>query len=318
MLEITGLRKGYPGLPVLRGVDLRVDAGQVLGLLGANGAGKTTLIGVAAGLVRPDGGTVTVAGLDVVRQGRQVRRTVGLAPQRLGIYPTLTLRANLECFAGLSGLPGRRGRARAAEVAEAFGLADRLGDRAGTLSGGQQRRLHTALALLHRPTLLFLDEPTVGADVVSRAGILAAVRQLAAEGSAVVYTTHHLTELDQLEADVAVLHEGRIVVRGTRREVLARYATASVVLDFDGPAPALPGWRPDGEGRLVPDRAPSDPPVDPAAAAASALAELAGRAERLRGVELAPASLESAYLTITGQSLTPSRRPSEELHVLAS
>lgn len=228
MLHVEGLAKAYGDHLVLDGVDLDVAPGQVLGLVGANGAGKTTLVSIVAGLRRPDAGTVRVAGVDAVAHRGAAARHIGIAPQELGIYPTLTARANLRTFAELAGLRPRAARARADEVAERLGLTGCLDQRADTLSGGQQRRLHTGMAVLHRPDLLFLDEPTVGADVQSRAGILDLVRDLAAAGTAVVYTTHYLTELEQLEADIAVLDAGRIVAAAPVRELVERWGTASV------------------------------------------------------------------------------------------
>jgi ABC-2 type transport system ATP-binding protein len=296
MLEITGLRKSYRERPVLRGVDLRVAPGQVIGLLGANGAGKTTLISIVAGLRRADAGTVRVAGVDARREPRRAARHLGLAPQELGLYPTLTVEANLTLFARLAGLRGAAVRRRVHEIAERLGLADTLGRRAAELSGGQKRRLHTGMAVLHRPDLMFLDEPTVGADVASRAGILEIVRTMVADGAAVVYTTHYLTEVEQLGADVAVLHEGRIAVQGPLDEVVGRYASASVALRFRDAPPPLSGWRPDGT-RLVPIHE----IADPGAAAAQALARLGAGAGGLLGVELTPADLETAYLAITGR-----------------
>ncbi|HEY0117324.1 MAG TPA: ABC transporter ATP-binding protein [Cellulomonas sp.] len=228
MLHVEGLVKAYGDHLVLDGVDLDVARGQVLGLVGANGAGKTTLISIVAGLRRPDAGTVHVAGVDAVAHRAAAARHVGLAPQELGIYPTLTARANLRTFAELAGLRPRAAKVRAEEVAELLGLAHCLDQRADTLSGGQKRRLHTGMAVLHRPDLLFLDEPTVGADVQSRAGILDLVRDMAAAGTAVVYTTHYLTELEQLEADIAVLDAGRIVAAAPVRELVERWGTESV------------------------------------------------------------------------------------------
>jgi ABC-2 type transport system ATP-binding protein len=221
VLEIRDLRKSYGERTVLCGVDLDVAAGQIIGLLGANGSGKTTLISTVAGLRPPDGGSIRIAGRDPKRARREM--LIGLAPQELGIYPTLTVRQNLSFFARLSGLGPVAARRRIVETAESLGLADLLPRRAALLSGGQRRRLHTALAVLHRPRLLFLDEPTVGADVASRAGILDMVQRLAADGAAVVYTTHYLTELAQLAAGIAVLHEGRIVARMSVAELQARY-----------------------------------------------------------------------------------------------
>jgi ABC-2 type transport system ATP-binding protein len=296
ILRVAGVTKRYGAHPVLRGVDLEVSSGRILGLVGANGAGKTTLISIITGLRHCDRGSVTIGGVDALAHPRRAAESIGLAPQELGIYPTLTVRENLYDFARLAGIAPRPARLRTGEVAELLGLTDQLGLRADQLSGGQKRRLHTALAILHRPRLLLLDEPTVGADVASRAGILEIVRGMAAAGTAVLYTTHYLTELEQMDAEIAVLDAGVVAVRGACREVVERWARASVALRFGGPAPELEGWTAVGS-RLTPAQAVSDP----GAAAAAALVALGPRTGDLVGVEVTRPSLEAAYLAITGR-----------------
>jgi ABC-2 type transport system ATP-binding protein len=297
ILRVTGVTRAYGDNRVLRGIDLDVAAGRILGLVGANGAGKTTLVSIVAGLRPCDAGSVRVAGIDALSQPTRAARQLGLAPQELGIYPTLTVRENLDGFARLAGLDGRTVRSRTRELAELLGLDDQMGRRGDQLSGGQKRRLHTAMAILHRPPLLLLDEPTVGADVASRAGILEIVRSMAAQGTAVLYTTHYLTELEQLDAEIAVLDGGVIAVRGSCRDLVERWGSASVALRFDGPAPELEGWIRDGS-RLTP----AEPASDPGAAAAAALVALGPRVTGLVGVDVTRPSLESAYLAITGRA----------------
>jgi len=161
-LEVAGLRKSYGVTVALDGVDLVVEPGSIVGLLGRNGAGKTTLVSVIAGLLRADAGTVRVAGIDVVRDARRARACIGLAPQETGVYLPLSVRDNLRFFGGLSDLRGRVLRTRIDDVASALLLEPLLDRRARDLSGGERRRLHTAIALLHRPRLVLLDEPTTG------------------------------------------------------------------------------------------------------------------------------------------------------------
>jgi ABC-2 type transport system ATP-binding protein len=223
MLEISGITKSFGPVDVLRDVDLTVPPGRITGLIGANGAGKSTLIAIATGLLRPDSGRVTLRGIDVLRERRRAARHLGLAPQELGLYPTLSVAENLAFAARIAGLSGRRVSARVRESAELFALTDCRHRRADVLSGGQKRRLHTAMALLHRPAVLFLDEPTVGADVPSRSSILDVVRVMAADGTAVVYTTHYLAELEALDAHIAVLHNGRIAAHAPLAEIAATY-----------------------------------------------------------------------------------------------
>jgi ABC-2 type transport system ATP-binding protein len=221
LLEAAGLVKRFGPVTALDGFDLAVSAGEITGLIGHNGAGKTTFARVTAGLTAPDAGAVLVAGLNVSRAAARVRPSLGLAPQELALYPTATARENLLLFAGLYGLRPREARRRVTTLAAALALADVLGRRVRDLSGGQQRRLQAATAMLHRPRVLLLDEPTVGADPVTRDALLAAVRGAAAEGAAVVYTTHYLPELDTLGATLAVADHGRVIARGGRAELLA-------------------------------------------------------------------------------------------------
>lgn len=221
MLEIEQLEKSYGSHRVLRGVDLEIAAGEVLALLGPNGAGKTTLVSILAGLREADGGVVRVDGVDALRYPERVRLMIGLAPQELGVYPTLTARDNLVFVARLAGVDRRRVDVRIEDVAEALQLPDLLDRKVGVLPGGQKRRLHTAMALLHRPRVLFLDEPTVGADVESRRQILKLVGELAADCASVCYATHYLSEVEELDAQVAALDGGRIVASGTVSQLTA-------------------------------------------------------------------------------------------------
>lgn len=294
-IELRGVVKAFSNRPVLGGVDLQVPRGSVLGLLGANGAGKSTLIRIMTGLLAPDSGAVHVDGVDAVRRRGELGSRVGIAPQDLGLYPQLTARENLVCFGEIAGLGWRAARRRADEVLELLGLTGQAKRVAGVLSGGQKRRLHTGIALVHRPRVLFLDEPTVGADVPSRAGILDVVRGMAAEGATVVYTTHYLPELEQLGARIAVLHQGRIAVDGPLREVVDRFARPSVRVRFHGGAPTVPGWRIAGDV-LEPVTA----VTDPGAALAALLAAPGVRTDALADVQVVRADLETAYLTMTG------------------
>jgi ABC-2 type transport system ATP-binding protein len=294
MLEIRGLQKAYGDKEVLRGVDLGARAGEIVGLLGPNGAGKTTLVSIVAGLRKADAGSVSVAGIDALAHPEKARAVLGLAPQDLGIYPILSVERNLTFFAQLAGLMGPRLRERVTEVADALDLTKLFGQRAATLSGGQKRRLHTAMALVHEPNVLFLDEPTVGADVRSRNQILEVVRRRAEAGCAIVYTSHYLTEIEDLAATVAVLEAGRIVARGPLAGLIAEYGSPAVRLTFEGPAPALEGF--EIAGSIATLRT-----ADPAHAAAAILGRLNGSTDRLRGVDIVRPSLEAAYLALTGR-----------------
>jgi ABC-2 type transport system ATP-binding protein len=229
-LIVEGVRKRYGELTALDGVDLEIAPGEVLALLGPNGAGKTTLVSIVAGLLRADAGRVRVAGHDVAREPHAARLRLGLAPQELGVYPTLSVRENLRFHGELAGLRRAELERRVAEVAEALALAPLLARPARTLSGGEARRLHTGMSVMGRPALLLLDEPTAGADVGMRAQLLGLVRALAAAGTGVCYSTHYLHEVEQLDATVAILDAGRIAARGSLAALLARHGRARLEL----------------------------------------------------------------------------------------
>ena len=242
-LVLRELRKSYAAQPVLTDVDLTVEAGEIVGLLGPNGAGKTTIISLIVGLVRPDSGYVLVNGVDALQHPYLARRFIGFAPQDTAIYPVLTVRDNLSFFGKLVGLQGRVLWEVVEEVAHSSGLLHLMTRRANSLSGGERRRLHTAIALLGQPPLLLLDEPTTGSDVAMRLQLLELVRARADGGSAVVYTTHYLDEIEALAASVAILLGGRIVLRGDVQLLNDNHGKNTVELLFDGEAPAvaLPG-----------------------------------------------------------------------------
>lgn len=295
MLRIEGLHKAYGDLAALRGVDLDVAAGEIVSLLGPNGAGKTTLVSIVAGLRRADAGVVEVDGHDAAERSVEVRRRIGLAPQDLGIYPVVSVRRNLQLFGRLAGLGPRELRSQIDEVAEALRITDLLDRPGGELSGGQKRRLHTAIALLHRPRLLLLDEATTGADVETRAHILDLVRGLAGEGSAVLYSTHYLQEVEDLGANVTLLDDGLVIASGGVDELIAAHADPVVELTFQG---QVPGVGTDGEatvdGRRLRLRT-----GDPAGTLSTVLPQLP--AGSLASVDIVRPNLEAVYLALTGR-----------------
>jgi ABC-2 type transport system ATP-binding protein len=228
VLQITGVTKRYGPVTALDHISLRVDPGEIVGLVGHNGAGKTTLVDIISGLVRPDGGEVRING----RSPKQARRQVGVTPQHLALYPSMTVREHLQLFGRLAGLRGGALQNTVDELAAALRLTEIMNRSAGVLSGGQQRRTLAATALVHRPPLLLLDEPTAGADVETRQALLDLVKQRATDGAAVLYATHYLPELSELQATIAVLRGGRLVARGSYDD-LAEGLPGEVRLVFD-------------------------------------------------------------------------------------
>lgn len=221
--SIREVCKSFGKKRVLQGVSLDLAPGRVTALLARNGAGKTTLISIIAGRLRACSGEVAVCGRAVHGRDAAVCRNLGVAPQDIGFYPDLSVGDNVRFAARCYRMKGKALRLATEESLELLGLSDLLQAPARTLSGGQKRRLHTAMAIVHRPPLLLLDEPTVGSDPQARNYIVAAVRQLAAEGAAVLYTSHYFPEIEALHADVAVLHEGRICEHASVNQLLLRH-----------------------------------------------------------------------------------------------
>ncbi|MEU6749063.1 ABC transporter ATP-binding protein [Spirillospora sp. NPDC046719] len=300
VITIVDVHKSYGEVSALCGVDLTVSAGEIISLLGPNGAGKTTLVSIIAGLRRADEGSVRICGVNVADRPEKAREFLGLAPQELGIVPVVTVRENLRFAGELHGLRRRALSTRVDEVAEQLLLVPLLDRMGRSLSGGEMRRLHTAMALLHRPPLLLLDEPTAAADVQTRRRILDLVRQAAADGAAVLYSTHYLNEIESLDSTVAILDRGHIIANDPPSKIIEAHGTTVIEAVFDGPAPD-----PASLGALEADRVGSrlvitDPDRDfTAGQVLSALDP--GAVHRLRSIDVIRPSLETAFLSLTGR-----------------
>ena len=220
-IETHGLVKSFGKTQALNGIDLRIRKGTVYGLLGPNGAGKTTIIRILATLLRPDSGTATILGHDVIREARTVREKVSLTGQYASVDEDLTGHENLVLVGRLLGLSWRQAKERAAELLEAFGIAEAAKRQVLTYSGGMRRRIDIAASLVTIPEILFLDEPTTGLDPRSRNQVWELVRRIAAEGTTVLLTTQYLDEADRLAERMAVIDHGRVIAEGTSRELKA-------------------------------------------------------------------------------------------------
>jgi ABC-2 type transport system ATP-binding protein len=228
-LDIAGLSKRYPtGVEALRDVSLEIPEGALFGLLGPNGAGKSTLIHCSTGLATPTAGQIRVFGHDAISDYGEARLAVGLAPQEVNVDFFLTVEETLDFHGGYFGMPGRERKERAKELLETFSLTDKRNERTRTLSGGMKRRLVLARALMHRPRLLILDEPTAGVDVELRLELWHYVQQINAEGTSILLTTHYLEEAEQLCDRIAFINGGQIVAQGSSGELAARYGTSSL------------------------------------------------------------------------------------------
>ncbi len=228
-LEVKDLVKRYPtGTEALRGVSLDIREGEFFGLLGPNGAGKSTLIHCATGLAQPTSGGIRVFGHDAIEHYGRARRAVGLAPQDVNLDFFLTLEETLDFHGGYFGMPRKERRERIDELLDAFSLSAKKNDRTRTLSGGMKRRLILARALMHRPRLLILDEPTAGVDVELRLELWHYVQKINAEGTTILLTTHYLEEAEQLCSRIAFINHGEIVAQGTSRELAAQFGVSSL------------------------------------------------------------------------------------------
>jgi ABC-2 type transport system ATP-binding protein len=228
-LEVRDLVKRYPtGLEALKGVSLEIGAGEFFGLLGPNGAGKSTMIHCITGLARPTSGIVNVLGHDAVNNYREAREAVGLAPQEINLDMFLTVEETLDMHGGYFGMNKVERRERTAELLEAFSLTDKRDERTRILSGGMKRRLTLARALMHRPRLLILDEPTAGVDIELRLELWQYIEKINREGTSIMLTTHYLEEAERLCDHIAFINHGEIAAQGTIPELSARYGVTNL------------------------------------------------------------------------------------------
>jgi ABC-2 type transport system ATP-binding protein len=305
ILQVADVRKRFGPTTALDGVSLAVEAGELFGLLGPNGAGKTTLLSVVAGLLEPDAGEVRLAGRPFRASDREARRMVGIGTQDLAVYPELTARENLVFFGRLYDLDGKELQTRVGELLAAVGLADRADARAGTFSGGMKRRLNLAVAVVHSPTLLLLDEPTTGVDPQSRAHIFEMVNRLNADGMTVIYTSHYMEEVQALCRRIAILDAGRVQACSSLPELLKlfdarlRLAVDRSPADFADRLARLPGVT-----KVTPAPGGFDLTADalgpllPLVAAACRDADVTPTA-----IETTEPNLEKVFLHLTGRGL---------------
>jgi ABC-2 type transport system ATP-binding protein len=232
-IVVEGIERAFGEVRAVQGVDLEVGEGEIYGFLGPNGAGKTTTVRMLTTLLLPTGGRATVAGHDVVREARAVRGSIGVALQEAALDPLMTGRELIRLQATLQGIPPAEGRRRADDLLDRVGLSEAADRRVGGYSGGMQRRLDLAAALVHHPRVLFLDEPTTGLDPVSRKTIWEEVRALNEEGTTVFLTTQYLEEADQLADNVGIIDSGRIVAEGTPEALKAQIGNPHIKLTLE-------------------------------------------------------------------------------------
>jgi ABC-2 type transport system ATP-binding protein len=307
-IEAQGLQKHFGETHALRGVDFAVPEGTILGLLGPNGAGKTTAVRILTTLTKPDAGRATVAGVDVLAHPAEARRRIGVAGQAASLDELLTGRENLAMVGRLYHLPSRQAKARAAELLHRFELDDAADRPTKTYSGGMRRRLDLAAALVSRPPVLFLDEPTTGLDPRSRLSMWELIAELARGGSTVLMTTQYLEEADRLADDIVVIDHGRVIARGTPTELKQRIGGERLVVTV------AEGQSLERTASVLAAISEEEPRVDPEARCVSVpVADHSGVLTRVirrldeAGIEVDDAgfrtpTLDEVFLTLTGHA----------------
>lgn len=312
-IGVSDLRKRYGDVQALDGVSFAVREGEVFGLLGPNGAGKSTTVRVLVTLTQADSGTATVAGHDVRREQNAVRRTIGYVPQDSGVDQYGTGRENLLLQGRVQGMGGRNLKQRAGELLQLVGIADAADRIVRTYSGGMRRRLDIALGLVHRPRVLFLDEPTTGLDPEARVAMWSEVQRLAeAESLTILLTTHYLEEADSLADRLAIVSQGRVVVEGTPAELKSRLQGDAVQVELEDGAVeraqellAGAGARPEQvlDGKTIVARV-----DDGGRALPGIISSLEGAGIAVASVSVSRPSLDDVYLHFTGRDFTAEDR----------
>ncbi len=306
VLVVKNLQKRYEKFIAVHDVSFHVQRGEVYGLLGPNGAGKSSTIRVLSCLAKPDSGSVQIDGFDVVRDQAKVKRSIGIVPQEFALYDDFSALENLMFFGRLYGMAGRELKDRANELLEAVGLLERGREAIGTFSGGMKRRINIAAGLMHRPKMLYLDEPTVGIDPQSRRKILDLVKTLNAGGLTVLYTTHYMEEAEELCHRIGVIDQGKIIAEGTLPQMRNLAGeTAPIHLELREP---LSPKHLEQLKTLVDEVISQDNTVtlfarDPKDALSGILQMLSGFGAHVHHLELDEPDLETVFLKLTGRRL---------------
>jgi ABC-2 type transport system ATP-binding protein len=311
IVEAQHLVKHYPGAsePSVKDISFGILTGEVFSLLGPNGAGKTTTISMLSCLLEPTSGDALVAGQSVKRAPQAVKRAIGVVPQDIALYPTLSARENLTFWGQMYGMGGAGLKRRVDEVLETVGLRDRAKDRIEAYSGGMKRRINIAVGLLHKPQVVFMDEPTVGIDPQSRRNILDMVKALNAQGMTVLYTTHYMEEAEELSHRLGIIDHGKLIALGTQKELTRLVGHDDVVelrLAAEHATPEL--LRALGAVKGVQNVAAEDGVVrllaqDGNAALPDLITLANGRGVRVTGVAVHEPDLEAVFLHLTGRAL---------------
>jgi len=306
MLKVEGLSKSFGGVRAVDTVSFEVRSGEIYGLLGPNGAGKTTTIAMISGLLKSDSGQVWIDGTDFASNPAKAKSVMGVVPQEIALYEELSGRENLEFWGKIAGLSGKQSRQRATELLEALSVTDRAREAVKTYSGGMKRRINIGAALLHKPRLLLLDEPTVGIDPQARMNILQFVQGLCSEGTGILYTTHYLEEAETLCRRIGIIDHGKLLAEGSLQELQERLAGDKVfVLEGDLAAAAPEAWPGFLDRFRVLQRSPSQWLVAAVGARdpSDCLRDLLNLPVRIGNVTIKRPNLNDVFLQLTGRQL---------------
>lgn len=306
-IEVQNLQKSFGELKAVQGVNFAVERGEIFSLLGPNGAGKSTTISLLSGLLQPDEGEARLMGHSVRSAGEAAKAALGVVPQDIALYPDLSARENLVFWGKMYGLRGAQLKARVDEVLDIIGLTDRQKGRVSTFSGGMKRRVNIGVALLHKPQVIIMDEPTVGIDPQSRRHILDNVKELNRQGMTVLYTTHYMEEAAELSHHIAIMDQGKVIAYGTHAELITLVGELDrLVLTLNTAADQLVDTFRAVDGVRQADRQDGTLIllVDDSNVVLPKLFEAAARSHaRITSVEIHEPNLEAVFLHLTGRAL---------------
>jgi ABC-2 type transport system ATP-binding protein len=306
-IEVKNLKKSFGNLQAVQDASFAADAGEVLSLLGPNGAGKSTTISMLSGLLAPTGGDASIMGHSVVSEPESAKKSLGVVPQDIALYPDLSARENLIFWGKMYGLRGATLKQRVDEVLEIIGLVDRQKDHVDKFSGGMKRRVNIGAALLHKPDVIIMDEPTVGIDPQSRRHILDNVKALNRQGMTVLYTTHYMEEAAELSDHIAIMDKGRIIAYGTHDELIklvGRETRIDITINAEG-GRVLEAWRStEGVARIDALDGTLTALVDDSNRVLPRLFDAASKVGvRIMSVDIQEPNLETVFLHLTGRAL---------------
>jgi len=306
-IEVKNLKKSFGDLQAVQDATFNAESGEVLSLLGPNGAGKSTTISMLSGLLAPTGGDASIMGHSVTKEPEAAKASLGVVPQDIALYPDLSARENLVFWGKMYGLRGAALKSRVDEVLEVIGLSDRQRDHVGKFSGGMKRRVNIGAALLHKPAVVIMDEPTVGIDPQSRRHILDNVKELNRQGMTVLYTTHYMEEAAELSHHIAIMDKGRIIAHGTHNKLLkmvGEQTRIDIMLNTEADK-ILSAWQKiDGVSKIDSLDGKVTALVDDSNRVLPRLFDAAAKADvRITSVDIQEPNLETVFLHLTGRAL---------------